>query len=301
LSSIRGIRQLEYFVAVADEASFTRAAGRVHISQSGVSAQIRRLEHELGAELIDRSGRSATLTTAGTAALEHARSALASADAVRAAVDDVNGLLRGRVMLGMVTGCTIRPLFDAVSAFRLAHPGIELGLVEDASDRLIERVRTGDLDAALIGTASSAPPGVECATIVRERLAAAVPAGHELSGGQGLTLADVVRNPVICMPRGTGIRTVLEHACAAREIASHVVLEASAPAAIVDLAVRGLGVAVLSESMLAGTDSLIAQRIDDVEAEAVLALIWRRAPGAAQRQLLDRCRAAFTRQRPPQL
>ena len=83
------MRQLEYFVAVAEEANFTRAAERVHISQSGVSAQIRQLERDLGATLIDRSGRSATLTPAGEAALAHARAVLAAAAAARQAVDDV--------------------------------------------------------------------------------------------------------------------------------------------------------------------------------------------------------------------
>ena len=77
------LRQLEYFVAVAEEANFTRAAERVHISQSGVSAQIRQLERDLGASSDRPSGRTATLTAAGEAALEHARAALASADAVR--------------------------------------------------------------------------------------------------------------------------------------------------------------------------------------------------------------------------
>jgi len=72
------LRQLEYFVAVAEEANFTRAAERVHISRSGVSAQIRQLERDLGVTLIDSSGRTATLTTAGEAALEHARAALTS-------------------------------------------------------------------------------------------------------------------------------------------------------------------------------------------------------------------------------
>ena len=117
------LRQLEYFVAVAEEANFTRAAARVHISQSGVSAQVSRLERELGAPLIDRSGRTATLTAAGAAVVDLARQALASAEAVRQTVQEINGLLRGRLSLGMVTGCTITPLFDAVSAFATAHPG----------------------------------------------------------------------------------------------------------------------------------------------------------------------------------
>src|SRR3712207_9110346 len=97
------LRQLEYFVAVAEEANFTRAAERVHISQSGISAQVRALESTLGADLFDRSGRSARLTTAGAAALPHARQALAAATALRQAVDEVNGLVRGRLTAGMIT------------------------------------------------------------------------------------------------------------------------------------------------------------------------------------------------------
>ena len=99
------LRQLEYFVAVAEERNFTRAAERVHISQSGVSAQIRQLERELGAELFDRTARAVTLTVAGKAALEHARQALAAARAVGQAVGEVTDLVRGSLRLGMVAGC----------------------------------------------------------------------------------------------------------------------------------------------------------------------------------------------------
>jgi len=113
------LRQLEYLVAVAEEANFTRAAQRVHISQSGVSAQIRQLEHDLGATLIDRSGRAATLTQAGEVAVKEAREILASAAALRQAVEEVTGLLGGRLTVGMVTACTITALFDARSPGRL--------------------------------------------------------------------------------------------------------------------------------------------------------------------------------------
>src|SRR3954453_16239663 len=96
------LRQLEYFLAVAEEGGFTRAAERVHISQSGVSAQLRQLERELGTPLIDRSPRAASVTPAGAAALEPARAALAAVTAVRQAVDEVNGVVRGRIVAGMV-------------------------------------------------------------------------------------------------------------------------------------------------------------------------------------------------------
>src|ERR1035441_455331 len=86
------LRQLSYFVAVAEEANFTRAAERVHISQSGVSAQIRQLERELGQTLLDRSGRSVRLTEVGAAVLPFARAALDAADSARLAVDQLAGL-----------------------------------------------------------------------------------------------------------------------------------------------------------------------------------------------------------------
>src|SRR5690348_5879990 len=97
------LRHLQYLVAVAEEANFTRAAARVHVAQPGVSAQIRQLERELGQQLLDRSGRRVTVTAAGAAVLPHARAALAAVTAVRDAVDELTGLLRGRISIGTVT------------------------------------------------------------------------------------------------------------------------------------------------------------------------------------------------------
>ncbi|HEY6524418.1 MAG TPA: LysR family transcriptional regulator [Solirubrobacteraceae bacterium] len=289
------LRQLEYFVAVAEEANFTRAAERVHISQSGVSAQVRRLEQELGAVLIDRSARTATLTAAGEAALGHARSALAAARAMRQAVDDVSGVLRGRLEVGMVSGCTMTPLFDALAAFGTAHPGIEISLAEDNSDRLTEHVRAGELDVALIGAAGDTPEGLEALTIVSERLVAAAPAGHPLTGrGDMCTLTQVTAHPLVCMPPGTGVRAVLDAACARRGLAPEIALVASAPDAVADLAQRGLGVAVLSESMAAAQDGrLRAMPIADIDVASILALVWRPEPSPALRALLVYAKAAF--------
>ncbi|NYV78925.1 LysR family transcriptional regulator, partial [Streptomyces sp. UH6] len=208
------LRQLEYFVAVAEERNFTRAAERVRISQSGVSAQIRQLERELGAELFDRSSRAVTLTLAGAAVLEHARAALAAAEAVRRGVDEVTGLLRGRIAVGMVVGCTVLPLFEALAAFHEAHPGVELSLLEDNSDRLLEAVRGGALDLALVG-AAALPEGVNSVAVVSEPLVVAVPAGHPLARRKRVALREACAHPLVCMPRGTGLRTVLDQACAA--------------------------------------------------------------------------------------
>ncbi|NUP14569.1 MAG: LysR family transcriptional regulator [Streptomyces sp.] len=290
------LRQLEYFVAVAEEQNFTRAAERVHISQSGVSAQIRQLERELGAELFDRSARTVTLTVAGKAALEHARAALAAAGAVGRAVDEVADLIRGRLTVGMVTGCTLTPLFDALAAFHEAHPGVEISLLEDTSDRLVEGVRTGAVDLALIGAATATPDGLDALTIISERLVVAVPAGHPLAKQKRVGLRDVMAHPIVCMPPGTGLRMVFDQACATTNRQPTIALQASAADAIAGLADRGLGVAILSESMAASyRDRLTARTIDDVETPALLALIWKSAHNPSVRELLVHSRQAFGR------
>ena len=289
------LRQLEYLVAVAEEASFTRAAGRVHISQSGVSAQIRQLEHELGAALIDRSSRAARVTDAGAAALPHARAALSAAAALRQSVDEVNGLVRGRLVVGMVTACTVTGLFDALAGFRRAHPGVSLTLVEDDSAALAGRVRSGTADLALIGAAGRLPADVAALPVVTEGLAVAAPPGHPLLAGHAaVPLHCLAGYQVVCLPAGTGIRAALDEACAAQGVTLDVTLEASAPGAVADLAARGLGVAVLSESMAAAH----AGRLDSLPVggpgvTAQLALIWRQAPGPAVRELILHCHRAF--------
>jgi DNA-binding transcriptional LysR family regulator len=289
------LRQLEYFVAVAEERNFTRAAERVHISQSGVSAQIRQLERELGAELFDRSARTVILTVAGKAALEHARAALAAAGAVSQAVGEVTGLIRGRLTVGMVIGCTVTPLFDALAAFHQAHPGVQISLLEDSSDRLVEGVRTGTIDLALIGTSAATPDGLDALTIIRERLVAAVPPGHPLAKQRRVTLRDLGAHPIVCMPPGTGLRTVFDQACAAQGLQPAITLQASAADAIADLATRGLAVAILSDSMVARyRDRLTALTIDDVETPGLLALIWKSTHSPAVRELLLHSRRAFT-------
>jgi DNA-binding transcriptional LysR family regulator len=132
--------------------------------------------------------------------------------------------------------------------------------------------------------------------IISERLVAAVPAGHPLLSHPRVTLDQVSCYPIVCLPEGTGIRTVLDQACAAKGIRPVIALQASAPSSVTDLATRGLGVAVLSQSMIAQHgDQLQARLIDDLETPAVLALVWTRADSPALRQLLVHARRAFTR------
>lgn len=285
------LRQLEYLVSVAEEASFTRAAERANISQSGVSAQVRELERDLGATLIDRGGRAATLTDAGQAAVRYAREVLSAASALRQAVNEVSGLLSGQLTVGMVTGCTDSGLFEALAAFHRAHPGVTMTLCEDESAVLAEQVRDGTADVAVIGTPAADIPSLPSLPVTTERLVAAA---RHFPERIPLTLPALADSPLICLPPGTGIRSVFDDACAAQGLRLDIALEVSAPGTAADLAARGLGVAILSESMASEHPTLEFRVVEDVDIPALLTLVWRPAPSPAAEEFLRCCRNAFS-------
>ena len=287
------LRQLEYFAAVAEEANFTRAASKVHISQSGVSAQVKALENEVGAALFDRTGRTARLTEAGRVALPYAKAALAAVADLRQVIDEVKGLVRGRLTIGMVTGCEVKPLFAALADFHREHPAIELELAEDNSDMLVGGVRVGLIDIALVGLAGAPPEHLAARVIASEGLVALAPPGSELADLRQVSLTELIAYPLVTLPQGTGIRAVLDEAFVGKGLIPDVALVASAPGAVADHAARGLGIAVLSESMAAAHPGLTAVPIDGIELSALLALVWRPRPSAALGALLPHLENAF--------
>ena len=281
-------------MAVAEEASFTRAASRVHVAQPGVSAQVRRLESELGQQLLDRSGRSVRLTEVGSAVLPFARAALDAVANARLAVDDLAGLVRGQVTVGMVSGCALPVLAELLAGFHDRHPGVAIALVEDNSDRLVERLRDGRLDLALIGWAEQTPADIDSVVLVDEELVAVVAPGHPLAdagaGAGAITIRQLRDLPLVSLPRGTGVRAALDAACAAAGFTPRIVFEASALPMVVELADRGLGLAVVPASIPNGPGIL---RITDPQLRSRLELAWPSAPSAnpAARALIEQARA----------
>ncbi|MGW7486084.1 LysR family transcriptional regulator [Streptomyces sp. NPDC054786] len=308
------LRQLQYFVAVVEEANFTRAAARLHLAQPGVSAQIRQLERELGQPLLDRSGRSVTTTEVGETVLAYARAALAAVEEIRQTVDEFSGLLRGRVRVGLVSGAGTRrfDLASLLADFHDAHPQVEISLIEDTSERMLAALHGGALDIAVIGLAAEEPPpGLSCQVVVDEPLVAAVAPGDPLLAGHAdrtsVPLAALRDRPLISLPRGTGLRGVLERACAEAGIRPRVAFEAAAPQVLARLAARGLGVAVVpalpaDEASAAGLRTL---EITAPRPRGRVALTWRTEgpAGPAARALLGRLRAGLpvprTRREPP--
>jgi DNA-binding transcriptional LysR family regulator len=278
------IHQLRYFAAIMDEGSFTAAAHRLHVSQSGISTQVAKLEAELGQQLLERTGRRIRLTPAGEAVLPLVKSALATLEAVTYTAGEFADAVRGRVGLGMIMGCSIPPFLDTVADLGRTHPGVEVSLHEGYSDDLQARVLGGSLDLALIGYAGDVAAGLEASVVIDEPLAAAVPAGHALDR-PGLELGDLQGEKILCLSRGTGIRDAYEDSCRRVGLAPRVDIDASSPATLLRLAERGAGVAVLSLTSVAGT-GLRAVPLTDAATHARLGLIARQGRQQPAAQLL---------------
>jgi len=292
------LRQLEYLVAVVDDGGFTRAAERLHVAQPGVSAALRRLEAELGEQLLDRGARAVTPTAAGAALLPHARAALAAVAAGRDAVDELRGLVRGRVAIGVVTACPAIELAAPLAAFHAAHPGVEVSLEEDGSDRLVAGLRDGRLDLAVIGAHGPPLAGLDTLTLVDEPLVAVVAPDDPLAGrgrggarrgggagrggtgrgggaGRVVALTALRDRPLVMLPRGTGVRAAFEAGCAQAGFEPHVAFEASSPALVASLARRGLGAAIVARSMAALDPELAVVELTRPALRSRLELAWR--------------------------
>ncbi|MFD9790413.1 LysR family transcriptional regulator [Streptomyces sp. NPDC059070] len=271
------LRQLEYFVTVAELASFTRAAEALHVAQPGVSAQVRKLERELGQDLLDRSSRTVRVTPVGAAVLPYARAALAAVSGIREAVDELSGLVRGRVTIGTVIsmGKTI-DLPGLLASFHEAHSGVEIGLTEDSSEHLVEALHSGRIDLAILGRTGALPPGIVYYDIVDEPLVAAVSQHDALAGRRSVALGELAERALICLTPGTGLRSVVEAACTAAGFRPHIAFEAADPHVLAQLAGRGLGVALLPVSpALAYREQLHLLDIVGPRPHGRLALAWR--------------------------
>jgi DNA-binding transcriptional LysR family regulator len=290
------LRQLEYFVTVADEASFTRAAARLHVSQPGVSAQIRQLERELGQDLLDRSGRAVRVTDAGAAVLVYARTALGAAAGARLAVDELTGLVRGRVAVGMVVACSSFDLANLLADFHRDHPSVEIGLSEANTDDLIDGLRAGRLDLAFVGLGDETPPAIEIQLVADEPLVAAVSKNDVLAARRTMTLEALRERALMSLPRGTGLRSCLDGACARSGFEPKIALEASNLGILAQLAGRGLGVAILPESVaIANAETLHSIEVTKPRMRGRLALAWRseRPISPAARALIVRAQSGF--------
>jgi DNA-binding transcriptional LysR family regulator len=220
------LRQLEHFVAAAEERHFTRAARRLHIVQSGLSASIRVLERELGAPLFIRSTRRVELTQAGLALLPEARRTLAAAAAAGEAVAAVQGLLRGTLAVGTMQ--ILPPAVDLLAVlgrFHAEHPGVELRLRQAGTGTLLQEVAGGALDLALVAVAGDPPKGLVVRRLASEPLLAACAPGHPLAGRDEVDLTELAGEPFVDFQQDWGLRMLVDQQLAAAGRDRRVALE----------------------------------------------------------------------------
>jgi DNA-binding transcriptional LysR family regulator len=283
------LRQLEYFVAVAEERHFTRAAARMHVAQSGLSASIRSLERELGASLFVRNTRSVELTDEGRALFTEARHTLANVAAAKDAVAAVQGLLRGTLAVGTLQCLGAVDLPAILARFHAAHPGVQIRLRQGGSTDLIERVRTGDLDLAFVSAPLDGAPGVTLMPVAEEPMVLACGPTHPLRDRDSIALAEIRDETFVDFYPGWVTRDVVDQAMAAARIERRVAFEVNDVHWLLDLVGYGLGVAVVPQVF---THKKTAARFVPITAaptwEIVVATATGRHPGAAAKALLSR-------------
>jgi DNA-binding transcriptional LysR family regulator len=207
-------RKLEVFLAVAEERSFTKAAERLHIVQSGVSTSVRSLERELGAPLFDRTNQRITLTDAGRALRPEARRVLSAMRYARQAVQEAGGGVRGTLELGILFGVTPDHIRESLAVFRERFPLVEIRLrAPDPRGVVghIERLRDGTMDLAVV-IIVGAVPGIDMFPLRTGEVLLACPPEHRLAGAGVVSLHDVLEEKFIDFPPGWGVRNAADRA-----------------------------------------------------------------------------------------
>ena len=269
-NSAMELRHLQYFVAVAEELSFTRASARLHVVQSGVSSAIQGLERDLGVALFDRDRHRVALTDAGQALLPEARATLAAARAAQDAVAQARGGLRGTLTIGTMLSTGRLDLPDLLGRFHQTHPGVavRLRLAPGGSAELAREVADGGLDLALLSVPGQPPAGLTLHALSEEPLLIVCRPDHPIAATPSPALGELAAEPFIDFPPGWGNRAVVDRAFAAAGLERQVLFEVADFVIAAGLVRNGLGVAFVPASAMAPFDGL-------ARAEVAGGLRWR--------------------------
>ena len=268
------LRLLSSFVAIAEEGSLTRAAARLHIAQQSLSQQMRTLEAQLGATLLERTSRGVRLTPVGAVLLREARALLAQAERATAAVRRAAAGEEGELRVGFLSSVANYLMPPLVRAFGAGHPGVALQAHEVPIAQLVVDLREGELDAGL-----TRPPLVDdiiTEVVLTEPVAAVLPAGHPLAGREELELAELADEPWVLTARSTWPpwHRLYDEVFARAGFAPRVVQRGTSPQNLLALVAAGVGVTRLPVSSRTLRDSGVAF-VPLVGEEAEVVLAWR--------------------------
>jgi DNA-binding transcriptional LysR family regulator len=270
------LRQLRYFVAVAEERHFGQAAQRLHMSQPPLSMQIKGLESELGVELLNRSTRKVTLTDAGRAFLERARAILGAVEEARDAARGAGQGTQGQLHVGFISSATLSLLPPSIRLFRGRFGGVELELKELTSAQQVDALYDGEIKVGLVRLPMRAP-GIQFEPVFEERLVVAVPSGHVLEKLDRISLEAIADLPLIFFTRQmipgfhAQIVELFQRVGAFPNVAQHAVHLQT----IVGLVASGVGIAVLpSSAERVSREGVVYRALDVPDATSWMGLAW---------------------------
>jgi len=236
--------QLGYFIEIARQRHFTRAAERLHMAQPALSQQMKNLEAELGTPLFIRGKKETQLTAAGKALLPRAEALLAQADAARAAVSDVAQLRGGKLIVAAIPSVCAGLLPDLLHAFGRKHPGVKLQLIEDSSERVAASVESGHADLGFLQLPAS-KAAFESRVLITEPFVALVAASHALANEKEIPLKQLAGESFIFY-KGRARDSALE-ACRKAGFEPHIACESGELETIRALVAARVGIAIVPE------------------------------------------------------
>lgn len=282
---------MRYVIAVAETASFTRAAAKCHVVQSALSHQVAKLEKELGARLFERTSRKVWLTSAGEAFLPAARQALEAAERARAEVAAATGEVRGKLTVGSIPTVAAVDLPAVLKDYRLRYPQVRITLRAGSSERLVEQVREGVVDAAFLGVQPGfRPQGVRDRELAHGEHVAVVAPDHPLAAEEKVDLHRLADETFVDFAEGSAARSQSDEAFVAAGVPREVAFEVSGVELMSRMVRHGLGVALLPAPFAAELHGVRCVPVTDGPVR-VERLVWSRLtpspPAAAFLALLD--------------
>ncbi|MFJ4651762.1 LysR family transcriptional regulator [Nocardia sp. NPDC088792] len=267
---------LHWFTTLAELERVGAAADRLHLTQPTLSRMLARLEHRLGVRLFDRHGKRLTLNDFGRVYYDHARRAQAELDAAARELADLANPAKGVVRLSFLHSFGARLIPELVAGFRRTSAHITFILDQGAAEMVAAHVLDGTSDLGLVSPKPAAP-GLGWRTLLRQRLALAVPAEHRLVARRQVRLSEVAEADFIALHPGFGMRRILDDLCAAADFRPRVVFESSDLVTVAGLVAAGLGVAILpaEEPPLRGPQpGPVLVPLADPGATRAVGLIW---------------------------
>ncbi|TNE86353.1 MAG: LysR family transcriptional regulator [Deltaproteobacteria bacterium] len=281
---------LKAFLAIAREGHLTRAARALHLSQPAVSAQLARLEDDLGASLFHRTAKGMALTEAGELFRGYAEQALLFLDDGREALDALRGLEAGQLAVGGGATATTYLLPPLLRRFHEAHPAIRLYVREQGSAAIVDGVLAGDLDLGVVTLPVDTRGGrLHVESWVQDDMRLVVPPGHRLSRRRRFRWVELADEPLVLFEGGTAVRRVIDAALADAGVEAQIVMELRSIESIKQMVAQGIGSAFVSRYALPGPRAGLVPMDGADQLVRELAIIRRadRRPSAASRAFLS--------------